>query len=215
MRQRCLIPFCAISLLTLASCSESKYPFSAIEDAERDERLVGVWVAEPTSKDEGVAYLHIGAEGDRPISPGRKQPERALMSFVWVAHDKEFGRTVVTPITGRFFISKIGDDRYANLLVDWRGPERAPAELGYKFMAYKVDGDQLTTWFAEDEPFVKAVKGGALAGKVVQKGDRFKFDAAELTATSDELAAFLKTDAGKKAFERDRDDGKMSFQRLR
>ena len=85
------------------------------------------------------------------------------MSFVWVAHDKEFGRTVVKPITGRFFISKIGDDRYANLLFDWRGPEKPPAELGYKFMTYKVDGDQLKLFAAASMvlwPFLEQVKTG-------------------------------------------------------
>jgi len=220
MGYRLLLLVFAICLLTFASCSVSKNPISAIEDAERDERLVGVWIADEddgkvSNKAHGDAYLHIGAEPDSPISLTRKEPEPALMRFVLVGHEQKLGRKVVEPFAGRFFVSKVGEQYFVNMLFDYGPKDMQDAKPGYRFMTYSVDDDRLEFWFAADELFVKAVKDGTLAGKIVKIGGRFKIEAAELTATSEELTAFLKTDAGKKAFARDGDDGKLTFRRLR
>jgi hypothetical protein len=208
-----------LSLLTLSSCLESKYPLTPVKEAKLDERLIGVWTSVRTENDRGGAgtvYLHIGAEEKTPISRVRDKPEPGLMRFVCVDHGFDKRRSVLgTPASCRFFVSKINDEDYANLLGPTEPKESGepPEKPYYFFMKYKVEGDQLTLWAPDPELLEKAVKNGDLAGTVVRKG-RLKLEEVELTATSEQLTAFLKTEAGKKVFADQGEEGKLVFHRL-
>ena len=212
MRKTLTLFACLSAGLTLTSCiPESEHPLSRLEDAGQDVGLDGLWMHEEPNQ---VQYVHIGAEFDKPLGPGVETPEPGLMRLWFVTHRKENGKPrIETPFAMRFFVSKLGDDQYVNgvlPLEDWRLQEGPPAPTKFLFMKYKLDGDRLSVWFMDFQATAAVIEAGGLGGTVTREGKELK--SAELTASTEQLATFLKNGGAGKLFP---EDGKTVYDRVR
>lgn len=210
MHKRIWLSIVVLSLLSFASCfPDSKNPLSPVANAELDEGLVGLWTHE---EGDDTQYLHIGGEAEKPLTAGAEKPEPGLMRFLFTAHSKEEGRPVLRPAVGaRFYVTKLGNERFINLLQPIE-EGRTPDPNGfYSFMKYKIERDELTVWFANMQAAAKLIEDGELTGTVTREGQNLRN--VQLTDSSERLAAFFQTESGKKLFPDD--GGKLVFRRLR
>lgn len=210
MHQRIWLSVCILSLLTCSSCfPESKNPLSPVADAELDSDLLGLWARDDH---DDVQYLHIGGEAEKPLTPEAGKPEPGLMRFLFTAQGKEDGRPVLRPSVGaRFYVTKLGNERFINLVQPIEeGRSSDPAGF-YTFVKYKIDRDELTVWFSNLQAAAKAIEAGELTGTITREGANIKN--VQLTDSSERLAAYLQTEAGKKLFPDD--GGKLAFRKLR
>jgi hypothetical protein len=200
MRKTLTLFACLAAGLTLTSCiPESEHPLSRLEDAAQDESLIGLWVQEEPNE---VHYVHIGAEVEKAVRRESDAPEPGLMRLWFVTHRKENGKArIETPFAMRFFVSKLGDDHYVNgvlPLEDWRPQEGPSAPTKFLFMKYKLDGDRLSVWFMDFQATAAVIEAGGLGGTVTREGKELK--SAELTASTEQLATFLKNGGAGKLF---------------
>jgi len=201
---------CVFCLATLTSCVGSDQPISDVNTAEQDAKLVGVWVQVEESE---TNYLHIAGEGI--AAKGAKKPTPGMMRYVLVEQlASDEGVTIGGAGSGNFFVCKLGDNHYASLYpMDQPPPE--PGDVpGFWLMKYKVDRDTLKIWMLGTRELAKVVESGALAGTVSKPAPLqfFHIPQVRLTATSEELAAFFKTQAGDKLFGA---EPAMDYRRLR
>jgi hypothetical protein len=210
MHRRIWLSVCILSLLTCTSCfPESKNPLSPVADAELDAGLVGLWTRDDA---DDVQYLHIGGEAEKPLTAGADKPESGLMRFLFTGHGKDAGRPVLHASFGaRFYVTKLGNERFINLVQPIEeGRSSGPAGF-YSFLKYKIERDQLTVWFANMQAAAKAIEAGELSGTVTREGENVKN--VQLTDSSERLATYFQTEAGKKLFPDD--GGKLAFRKLR
>jgi hypothetical protein len=180
-----------------------------VADAELDTSLIGLWVREDG---DDVQYLHVGGEAEKALTPDADKVEPGLMRFLFTGHGKEAGRPILHNSVGaRFFVTKLGNDRYINLAQPIEEGRPAEAVASFVFLKYKVERDELTVWFANMQGAVKAIEAGELTGTVTREGQNIKN--LQLSDSSERLAAYVQSDAGKKLFTDD--GGKMVFRRLR
>jgi len=135
------------------------------------------------------------------------------MRFWFVTHRKEERKTgVERPFTMRFFVSKVGDDRYANALLPFENadPPNRFAPTKYLFFKYKLDGDQLTVCGIDFQAAAKTIENGDLGGTVTRDGTDLK--SAVITDSSEHLRVFLSGGGADKLFP---DKGKVTFRRVR
>jgi len=210
MHQRIWLSVCILSLLTCSSCfPESKNPLSPVADAELDAGLVGLWVREDR---DDVQYLHIGGEAEKPLTPDAGKPEPGLMRFLFTGHGKDEGRPVLHASVGaRFYVTKLGNERFINLVQPIEDSGLAVANGFYTFFKYQIERDELTVWFANLQAGAKAIEAGELNGTVTREGANIKN--VQFTDSSERLAAYFQTEAGKKLFPDD--GGKLAFRKLR
>ena len=210
MHKRIWLSIGILSLLTFGACfPESKNPLSPVADAELDAGLVGLWTRDDA---DDVQYLHIGGEADKALTPDAGKPEPGLMRFLFTGHGKDEGRPVLHGAVGaRFYVTKLGAERFINLVQPIEeGRSTDPAGF-FSFMKYKVERDELTIWFANMQTAAKAIEAGELTGTVTREGETIKN--VQLTDSSERLAAYFQTEAGKKLFPDD--GGKLVFRKLR
>ncbi|HEY2840959.1 MAG TPA: hypothetical protein VGJ26_17520 [Pirellulales bacterium] len=212
MHKRIGLFVCILTLLTLTSCfPESKNSLTAVADAELDTSLVGLWTRDDA---DDVQYLHIGGEAEKALTAGADKPEPGLMRFLFTGQGKEDGRAVLRgTVGGRFFVSKLGDERFMNLVqpIEEAHPAEPAGDRSFVFIKYKVQKDELTVWFLSMQEAVKAIERGDLTGSVTREGETVKN--VQLTGETKDLATFFQSDAGKSLFPDN--GGKMVFRRLR
>lgn len=167
-----------LALIALAGCRiDSVNPISAVETAEADPAIHGVW--RYVAKDE-VAYVHIG-------------PEFALKSLRDPAADKQKRTRIViidhkpNGMTDEAYIahgSRIGKQRYLNVVQLDGGP------TGYMFVRYAL-ADRETLRFSplDPEALKAAISAGSVKGSARGQGLSAK---AVITADSTEVVDFLR-----------------------
>jgi|GEM_PF-7096845 len=210
MHKRIGISICLLTLLTFTSClPESKHPVSDLSEAEFEPNLCGVWIRED---EDDVSYLHIGAEADKALAAGAEKPEPGLMRFQLASHAKQEGRPVLHgSIGGRFFITKLVNNRYANIVspLELSYPTEPAGDRSYLLMRFQVNDVRLAIYFLNMQEAAKAIDRGDLAGTVTREGQQIKN--VQLTSDSKRLAEFLPTEAGEKLFRGD----PLVYRRLR
>ena len=186
MNKSCSLIVGVIATFFLAGCiPESKNAISPLAGARQDASLNGAWVAEDA---EAARYLHIGAELEKAADPDAPEPEAGLMRFWLVTHRKDDGRVgVEKPFSMRFFVSQVGEDRYANALLPFENTDAAKQKepTRYLFFKYKVDGDQLILSGINWQATAEAIARHELDGSVTREGPDLK--SVNITATSDQL----------------------------
>jgi hypothetical protein len=188
----------ALSLLlsTSVACISSVHPISSPETAYYDEDLIGAWVGGGGGEG-GILnaiiapfWIHFYkaedsmTEGVIIFSKENIQPKHPGLSAAFI----------------KVYPSKIGDHGYLNvkpflpdnLLTPERSKEFASAK--YELVWYEVKGDLLTLWMLQDMDDV--VGQEILPGTTIQAD----FGGGTLTATSAELAKFLRTADHEKYF---------------
>jgi hypothetical protein len=182
----------AVCLLCASCVVESKNPISDLAAAKQDVELRGLWMA--TDQQGNKNYLHVGAESEKPFAPGLQVPEEGLMRFWLISHEAKDGK-LSKPFGMRFFVSQLGDDRYANLVVDADFDGRSRPTT-YWFLKYRLDGDKLETWGMNFQETAKVVESGRLKGEVVrdpQKPSEIK--SVTITDTQANIQSFLRESA--------------------
>lgn len=185
-----------LSLLVLGGCfPESPAPLSNPALAKLDARLLGAWRIRNPNGD--VTYLHIGAEPEKPLDPGAATVEPGLMRYWLVGHSAS--NSQVGPAFGmRFFVSHIGDDDYANLVLPLDDqplvPQGQPGSnwdnrRRYWFLKYRVTETRLEVYAMPLDAAAPLIESGRLAGQVIREDGQIK--RILLTEPPDKLAAFL------------------------
>jgi hypothetical protein len=201
---------CAI-LIALSGCVESERPLSDAKKAKVDNRLCGVWTKSDGSK---TLVLVCGRSEIKGHPAGMMRLESIEMDNV--------NQTFLS-LPLYFFISDVGEQSFFNLLsISGRmkpsiGEER-PIDFGiegdyqafvggpgekYSFLRYQISRDRenkqdtLTLWEPDDDLAKKAVRRGAIKGTV---GTKITEGDATFTDSSENLAAFFKSDLGKEMF---------------
>ncbi|MBI2826178.1 MAG: hypothetical protein HYX69_15975 [Planctomycetia bacterium] len=197
----CTLGLALLGLLLTSCIPTSEQPLSRVDEAQQDPRLYGVWMHKEDQPSEFAQVVHIGAEAEKPLVPGREKPEPGLMQLVCISHHKEGERwRVEAPLVMRFFVSKIGEDSFINGYVPFDAPpaEKSDEGSGYLFIKYEVVGDEIHVWYPNLKAAAAAIESGALTGKV--KRERGEVQSAVFTDTTAHLAEFLKNGGIKKLF---------------
>ncbi len=210
MRRVFVLSCALVGLLFTACIPESQEPITPLAEAEQDVKLVGAWRLEDQ---EYVRFLHIGAEGEKAATPGAGEPEAGLMRFTFVSQNKGESRSnLEKPFSARFFVSEVGEDRYANVLLPI-GENNTPAIVvpphHYMLFKYQLSGDELTLWVTNFRATADEIERGELGGTVMREGKDLR--SVTLTDSSENLADYLKRTRGEKLF----GENKMVFRRVR
>jgi hypothetical protein len=200
----------AALLVLLPSClPESKQPISNLETARQDFELHGLWVA--TRQDGGKSYLHVGAQCDEPLLDSSPAPEEGLMRFCIVYQDVKTG-ALSKPFGMSFFVSKVGNDHYANL-AKFADRDDTARTITYWFYKYRVAGDRLDTWGMNLKHTARVVESGRLKGEVVRRKDKpDQIESVLITDTQANIQALLRDPASAELFP---DEAKTSYVRVR
>jgi hypothetical protein len=177
----------ALSLLlsTSVACISSVHPISSPETAYYDEDLIGAWVGSGGILKETIApfWVHF------------YKAEDSMTEAIIVFSEEKVQRkhTGLSAAFVRVYPSKIGDHSYLNvkpflpdhLLTPERIKEFASAK--YELVWYEVKDDLLTLWMLQN---MSEVVGQEILPGTMTGGD---FGGGTLTATSAEIAEFLRT----------------------
>jgi hypothetical protein len=155
-----LLPF------ALCSCVVSKNPASDQKASSVDSRLLGAW-------NYGGDYFFVGKAPQDAGGPGG-----AMLAY-WLTFRGDVVTSSPEPLW--FFVSSIGDERYANILWDWKPEVRAkhevltpadffaerltwPRKSDYLILKYEVRGDRVQLWDMDHEAVARVVKDGTIKG---------------------------------------------------
>ncbi|MHB8877885.1 MAG: hypothetical protein ACYC8T_29680, partial [Myxococcaceae bacterium] len=180
LRMLGLVALCAAAV---ASCGppESKNPLSDPAQARVDPRLTGLWAGEVNGSAATLQFF----------------PKKgAYVDVVLVGDDGDKGAAV---LTFDAFPTALAGKSYLNLRAKtFAGPygENPSLAAEYIFARYEVGKDgALTLWTMDDAPVKAAVKAGKLKGTAGES-------TAKLTASTAELAEFVRGTDGEKLFTR-------------
>jgi hypothetical protein len=173
-------------LLFASGCLPTTEGLSDPAKAEVDDGLCGVWVMKDGDE---TAVLTVGRSKAEGTPPG-------LMEAATVSYSSRF-KTAERPKVNFFFVSKVGDQTYANVLAGKAKPpvlekrgDFATWQRGkdrrFVIFRYEVKKDSLTVWFFPWE------ERAALA-----KAQKWEQDAGFLEADRASLRAYLARSRGK------------------
>jgi hypothetical protein len=204
----------AIVALVMSGCVISKNALSDPEKAEVDPALCGVW--EAADKGESIELMAIG------VPPAGKLPKGFLM-LRGIKFDSSKTLNVDTPML--FFVSKIGDQEYWNLIAnpspEGDTPENFLATFdfsewlkhpkhGYMLVRCVRSKDQMTLHTMDTEATSKVVMAGKLKGDI-ERDQNKRVSSVTLTDSTDVLRTYLKDNAATMFT----DEGKERYRRIR
>lgn len=160
----------------LAGCPESVHPVSDPAGAAHDPALSGTWHG---VFDGDAIYLHVG------------RAEHGMTRAVTVEHERKDGGIKVERYVA--FASRL--DKLALLNVR---PVDGGGTAGYSLFKYETGKDRLTLWLTSFAAVREDIKAGKLAGIA---GDG-KFGETRITASSAELAAWLRAAEPRRLFDK-------------
>ena len=114
----------------------------------------------------------------------------ALMRF-WSVNLEPATGVVSNPFGLRGYRTQLGETDYANCILPADTRSIPPKPLRYTFFKYRVSGDTLDVWGMDFEETGRVIEAGTLDGET-ERDDDGKLNRAFLTATTDELTAYLK-----------------------
>lgn len=186
----------ALGLLLLGGCfPEAPAPLSNPALAKLDARLVGTWRLRNPNGD--VTYVHIGAEPEKPLDPGAATVEPGMMRF-WLVGHAASNQQVGQPFGMRFFVSRVGDDDYANLVLPLDEQPLVPTgqpgsnwdnRRRYWFFKYRVSDSRLEVYVMPLDAAAGLIETGRLDGQVIREDSKIK--RILLTEPPEKLAAYL------------------------
>jgi hypothetical protein len=203
-----LMAFIVLGGMIVGCIPESDNPITPLADATQDNSLSGVWSVQD---EESLRYLHIGAETDKGVSSDEAEP--GLMRLWFLTHRKgDNGVGLEKPFSMRFFVSRVGDQRFANGILPFEDTPGIPSAepVKYYLMRYKVDGDRLTLSGINFEAVAVAIESGELGGTVKREGKELK--SVHLTDSSEHLREYLSGAGADKLFP---EKGQTVFRRVR
>jgi len=204
MRPRFLLLALALVPCILTGCVLSKHPLSRPDDAVIDESLCGVW---DKSAGNGVNQIIISV-------PAKGKVPKGMLMFQELTGDGK-ANSVNSPVL--FFVSKIGNDEYWNMVMNPTLDNQTPADYlekfnfdewakdpkrVYMFVRCKRTKDRMTIHGLDTEAMAKIVQAGKLKGDVERDPQTKEAKSVSLTDSTENLRAFLKT-AGKEVFKAD------------
>jgi hypothetical protein len=147
-----------------------------------------------------MQYLHVGAASQDEAAERPK-----LMQFCLLTH-KADTKELSQPFAERFFVSRLGDSSYANVIVE---PESDHSKTKYWLFKYSVGGDRLSVWGMNSEETARVIEAGQLKG-AVQRDGKNRITKVYLTDTTENLQRFLRdggdrivfTDSGRTVYSR-------------
>lgn len=164
--------------LGLAACvPEFENPLT--DGAPADSALLGTWSAKSETDTEAM-ILDI-APGGEGVSVVLRDPKGSGEKLAFS------GRTA--EVNGVHYISLTPDDSEALGAGD--------AKVGYLLFRYQADGETYKVWALDPVAVGKAIESGKLKGTVTGSGSD---TTPKVSASADEVAAFLSTDEGQAAF---------------
>jgi hypothetical protein len=159
--------------LSQVSCASvvSQSPLSDPDDAKVDERLFGQWKTDKEAKIFGGSYWFIG----RPYATDLKNAPAGLMVARGISISRQ---NELSSDDGPlyFFVSKIGENQYANLVRN--DPKKKLAEWDkddsriYDIWKYTATEKKLTIWWVDPDLAAKAVAAGKIKGEVKKRPDK-------------------------------------------
>ncbi len=171
-----LIVLLAVSIFS--GCDlDSLNPITAVETAEHDQALFGVW---HYKDDRDEMYIHIGPlgveHGGSESTYGQRSADPHRFKLLMIDHDAR-GITEETYIA---HVSRVGGQRYLNI----HRPQKKDKPGGFVFARYALpDKNTLSVSLVD----AKALHAAIREGKIKGKGG----DDSWITAPSAEVAAFL------------------------
>ena len=150
----------------LCSCLISVNPLSSPAEASPDERLFGVWVLQ--DEDDGGAYLHVG------------RGEQGMTEALMIEHRQD---GTYKTFRYRAFPTKLGEQTFLNVV----SPDDHKDRKGYDIVRYQVDGKRLSIALMTEA----VVKADIAAGKLKGKVEKGEFGDVTITASNEELRAYL------------------------
>jgi len=189
MRNMSIVAVAGLAFVAVfAGCvPESEHPIGNPESAQQDAQLHGLWVADQSEGE--TQYLHIGAEPEKGLAAGANAPEAGLMRYWLIGHTSENGR-VGNPFGMRFFVSRVGDSQYANLVLPIDDKETGTPRSWW-FIKYQVDSAKLTTWGMDFEAVGKFIESGKVRG-IVERDSQGRLKKALITAPGEQVEVFVK-----------------------
>lgn len=160
-----------ISCLVLSACPISKNPISPTSQAKYPKDLMATWVL---SEDKGKGSLHLG-----------KTPNGGITVLI-VTHKDE--RIIEERYLGHG--SQLGKEYYLNL----RKIKAGKAQGDYILLHYQLKGQDLRFSVASEAAVLKAIRANTIKGEIEKvSAGKLQLDSATITASSSELARFVKT----------------------
>jgi hypothetical protein len=169
-----------VCLLATSCVPESENALSDVKTAADDAALHGLWSVTQDNGD--VQYLHIGSASRE----GATEPA-GLMQMCLLTHRAE-AKELVPPLAPRFFITRIGDASYANLLIE---PQREQSKAKHWFYKYLVEGNRLTVWSMDWQETARVVEAGQLEGTVARDG-KGRLEKVLITDSPEKLQRFVR-----------------------
>jgi hypothetical protein len=160
----------ALMCLLFTSCDASIHPLSSPEDAKADHQLDGKWIFKDVHGDIQYQFIPVGGKLPDCIMESVetfKAKDEATTSTEKQDNQKEKKHRL-------FFPTQIGDRHFLN---SFEVSEKSFKQLkergwkpylieGYEIYLYKVQNDQLTLFFIEDDSVKNAIKEGKIKGVV-------------------------------------------------
>jgi hypothetical protein len=193
-------------LFLFAACQPlSKNPLIDPNQADRDERLFGVWVSEPEKNADPAQgkqsiVLHVSPAA-RPLDPNRQTPEPGLMQ-AWYQNYNTKDRMFSDPFCLYFVSNPVKDTYVASIsegvdmsVVAHRNATQTKLILDHQkqfwFVSYDVNGDTLkVTGTPKMQVLAEAIAADKLEGTVT-KNAQGEIEKVELTSPTDKLRAFF------------------------
>jgi hypothetical protein len=148
-----------------------------------------------------VQYLHVGAATQEEAAERLK-----LMQFCLLTH-KADTKELSQPLAERFFVSRLGDSSYANVIIE---SENGQSKTKYWFFKYAVESDRLSVWAMNWEETARVIEAGQLKGTVERDG-KSRLTKVNIADTTENLQRFLRGDGGRIVFS---DIGKTVYSRV-
>lgn len=183
MRNGLLLLLCLLCAGLFQGCAVvCQHPLSDPKAKEVDERLLGTW---RWMDEDRTYFLHIAQAA---------KDEGAHFALVEVNPGSGVDVT-----EGNLFTTKIGEHLYASVQLKGRGEGKDGKEVSEQYIPvfYEFSKEGRLIWgLADGISFEKAVDEKKIKGKVVDR----KLRAVELSASTEELVAFLKENAPARFF---------------
>lgn len=185
MRKLLLMAACLLCAGIFQGCTvDCQHPLSDPDAKRVDERLLGTWrwMDEPWT-----CYLHI-----------EKGAKDKGADFLFVQTKPGYG---IRSWYGSLFTTDLGNHSFASIKpISGDGKELSKAYDFYLIVYYKIDKEGRLTWsLADPSAFAEAVNARKVKGQVNSAGPDTQV---LLSASTQELAAFLKESEPKKLFPR-------------
>jgi len=199
--------------VSTSSCVESENPLSDPERAIADGELYGAW----TRTEEGdTQILVVGRPSYFTDGNSRfavKGVPEGIMRYAEIDVGKDRALESAGPVD--FFVSKVGRDRYLNVLLydehPWPEKEWSKRKLaGYVLARYQVNGERATIWQGDETALAREIKSGKLRGEIAHEGTDSQ--TVILKETTAKLAKYLEGGGGGVLFP---ESGKKEYVRMK